>query len=86
MALGCTVLSAYFIGNYGFSQSTFQLSGITVLDPNIMGLKTIEMLVDLHKIEICLSRNSLFGKPIDFSESDYHAVRKMFNKASFSFQ
>jgi len=80
LALACTIQSAYFIDQFGFSKGTFQISGITVLDPNIVGLKTMEMFVDLHKIGISLSRNSLFGKPTEFSESDYHAVRKMYGK------
>lgn len=80
LALACTIQSAYFIDAYGFSENTFQVSGITVLDPNIVGMKTMEMLVDLHKLGIRLSRNTLYGKAADYSESDYHAVRKMFGK------
>lgn len=80
LAMACTIQSAYFIDTNGFSKDTFQISGITVLDPNIVGLKTMEMLVDLKKIGVELSRNSIFGKPMDFSEGDYHAVRKMFGK------
>jgi allantoin racemase len=80
LAMACTIQSAYFIDAYGFSTDTFHVSGITILDPSIVGLKTMEMLVDLHKIGITLSRNSLYGKPKDFSESDYYAVRKMFGK------
>jgi len=80
LAMACTIQSAYFVDTHGFSKETFQVSGITVLDPNIVGLKMMEMLVDLHKLGIGLSRNSIFGKPTDFSVSDYHAVRKMFGK------
>jgi len=80
LAMACTIQSAYFIDTCGFSRNTFQIDGITILDPNIVGLKTMEMLIDLHKLGIGLSRNSLFGKPADFSESDFHAVRKMYGK------
>jgi hypothetical protein len=80
LAMACTIQSAYFIDTNGLSKDTFQVSGITVLDPNIVGLKTMEMLVDLQKIGVGLSRNSLYGKPIDFSKGDYHGIRKMFGK------
>lgn len=79
LVLACTIQSAYFIDTYGFSEETFTVEGLTVLDPNIVGLKTVEMLVDLKKLGIGLSRNSLYKKPKDFSESDWHCVRKMFN-------
>jgi hypothetical protein len=75
---GCTIQSAYFIDAYGLTEGTFNIDGLTVLDPNIIGLKTIEMLVDLKRLGIGLSRNSIFKKPQDFSEQDYHNVRKMF--------
>lgn len=80
---GCTIQSAYFIDAYGLTEATFNIDDLTVLDPNIIGLKTIEMLVDLKKLGIGLSRNSIFKKPMDFSEKDYHDVREMFNAGSF---
>jgi allantoin racemase len=76
---GCTIQSAYFIDAYGLSEATFNIEGLTVLDPNIIGLKTVEMLVDLKKLGIGLSRNSIFKKPMDFSQKDFGDVRRMFN-------
>ena len=75
----CTIQSAFFIDAYGLSEATFNIEGLTVLDPNIIGLKTMEMLVDLKKLGIGLSRNSIFGKPQDFSQKDFDDVRKTFN-------
>lgn len=79
MVAACTIQSAYFMHAYGLSKETFSIEGITYLDPNIIGLKMCEMLVDLHKMGISLSRNSLFAKPQDFSLSDWMNVRKTFN-------
>lgn len=78
MVAACTIQSAYFMDAYGLSKETFSIDGITYVDPNIAGLKTCEMLIDLHKMGISLSRNGLFGKPQDFSLSDYINVRKIF--------
>ncbi len=78
MVAACTIQSAYFMDSYGLSKDTFTLEGLTYLDPNITGLKMCEMLVDMHKMGISLSRNSLFGKPQDYSLSDYIDVRKTF--------
>jgi len=78
MVAACTIQSAYFMDAYGLSKETFSIDGITYVDPNIAGLKTCELLVDLHKMGISLSRNSLFGKPQDFSLTDYIDVRKIF--------
>jgi allantoin racemase len=78
MVAACTIQSAYFMDAYGLSKETFTIDGLTYLDPNITGLKMCEMLVDLHKMGISLSRNSLFKKPQDFSVNDWHCVRRTF--------
>lgn len=70
---GCTVVAAYF----NTDKLPSSLKGIPVLDSNVCALKTLEMLVDLHKTyDVTVSRRYCYQKPQDIEPAAFQNIRK----------
>lgn len=72
---GCTVVSAYF----SEQEVPNDLKRIPIIDSNVASIKTLEMLVDLHKtLGITVSRNIYYQKPQEIEDEAFCLVRKVY--------
>ena len=72
---GCTVVAAYFSeGNI-----PDDLKNIPILDSNVCAIKTLEMMVDLHKkLGLTVSRHITYQKPQDIEMEAFKLARDVY--------
>lgn len=76
IVIGCSVLSAYSFG----MDIPEDLKGIPFIDCNVAAIKTLEMMVDLHKTcYIEPSRYICFQKPQIISKKDFDFARNVYS-------